>query len=97
MTDKAVCGCGKPVRYATAPGKEDEGSCNKHGRCATYEELKEALRTSGMQLSLYRDAVNKIDDYFEYAMESKRDQQKVHHILENLTDSIEKHVNIQLH
>ena len=96
MIDTEACGCGKPVRYAM-PGKENEGSCNKHGRCATYKELGEALRASNMQLSLYRDAINQLDDYFEYAMKSKEDQKKVHQILGNLTDSLKKHVSIRHH
>lgn len=37
------------------------------------------------QLSAYQKAVNRIDDYFEYAMESKHDQEKVHQILNDLT------------
>ncbi len=50
-----------------------------------------------MQLSLYRDAVNQLDDYFEYTMKSKEDQKKVHQILGNLTDSLKKHVSIRHH
>jgi len=81
------CGCGRPVKYAT-PGKEDEGSCNKHGRCSTYEELGEAVMESTRCLRAYQKAMNEIDDYFEYSMESKKDQKKVHQILSNLTDTI---------
>lgn len=40
------------------------------------------------QLSAYQKAVNQIDDYFEYAMESKRDQSRVHQILGDLTEKL---------
>lgn len=82
-----LCGCGMPVRYSM-PGKEDQGSCNKRLRCPTYGELQEALRQANRRLAAYQKAVNQIDDYFEYAMELKQDQKKVHQILGNLTDAI---------
>jgi hypothetical protein len=37
------------------------------------------------QLDAYKDAVNRIDDWFEYANESATDREKVHEILDNLT------------
>lgn len=40
------------------------------------------------ELALYREAINKIDDYFEYSMESKRDQHKVRSILAELTEGL---------
>jgi hypothetical protein len=39
-------------------------------------------------LALYQHAVNQIDDYFEYSMESKKDQKRVHQVLVNLTDAL---------
>lgn len=41
-------------------------------------------------LSHYRKAINEIDDYFEYSMESKKDQKKVRKILAKLTDNMRK-------
>ncbi len=41
-----------------------------------------------MMLTAYRKAINEIDDYFEYARESAKDQKKVYQILGNLTDSL---------
>lgn len=35
-------------------------------------------------LEAYQKAVNKIDDYFEYQCESKKDQARVHKILDEL-------------
>jgi hypothetical protein len=64
------------------------GSCNKHGRCPTYEELRLGMIKANSQLFSYQKAINEIDDYFEYAMESKQDQKKVHQILGNLTDKL---------
>lgn len=44
------------------------------------------------ELSLYRKAINQIDDYFEYINESKRDREFVHKILDKLfNDVIELH------
>lgn len=39
-------------------------------------------------LYCYRKAINKIDDYFEYSMESKKDQKKVRQILSDLTEEL---------
>ena len=39
-------------------------------------------------LELYQQAINKIDDYFEYSMESKKDQKKVQAILAELTKAL---------
>lgn len=44
-------------------------------------ELKDANRLNDEELSISRDTINLIDDYFEYANESKKDRQKVHDIL----------------
>ncbi len=83
------CGCGRPVRYSTQ-GNTDGGSCNKYGRCPTYEELRAALEIANRRLTLFQETVNKIDDYFEYGMESKKDQKKVFQLLGNLTGKLEK-------
>lgn len=32
-----LCGCGRPARYMSLNGDD---SCNKYGRCPTYEELE---------------------------------------------------------
>lgn len=82
-----LCGCGKPVRYMMG-GNFENGSCNKYMRCLTYDELQSTLNGANKLLSAYQVAVNKIDDYFEYANESLKDRKKVHQILGNLTDEI---------
>ena len=53
------------------------------------DELSESLRVANSRLSKYQKAINQIDDYFEYAMDSKTDQKKVHQILGNLTDALD--------
>ena len=84
-----LCGCGKPARYMTFKnGEIYEGSCNKYQRCLTRDELISTLATANARLNEYIKAVNEIDDYFEYAMESKKDQKQVHKILGNLTDRL---------
>ncbi len=43
MTDKELCGCGKPVRYIlglTGNTTLPIGSCNKYSRCLSYSELE---------------------------------------------------------
>jgi hypothetical protein len=37
------------------------------------------------QLAAYQEAVNKIDDWFEYANESKKDRDFIHKVLDKLT------------
>jgi len=39
-------------------------------------------------LQIYQRAINRIDDYFEYSMESKVDQARVREILKELSDSL---------
>jgi len=39
-------------------------------------------------LAAYQHAINRIDDYFEYRMESKVDQAKVREILSELTTAL---------
>ncbi len=39
-------------------------------------------------LTLYRKAINRIDDYFEYSMQSEKDQKRVHEILAKLSNEI---------
>lgn len=68
--------------------KREKSSCNKYMCCPTYDELQEDLRQANKHLAVYQETVNQIDDYFEYAMESKKDQKKVHQILGNLTDAL---------
>ena len=84
-----LCGCGKAGKYThfKADGSEVY-SCNKHQRCRTREELEEACLKASSNLLRYIDAINKIDDYFEYANESIKDRKKVYQILGNLTESL---------
>jgi hypothetical protein len=87
MIDKleSTCQCGKPVKY-TSPCRK--GSCNKYKRCPTYEELLEQNKLNERYLRAYRTFVNGVDDYFEYRNESEKDRQKVHQLLQNLTDRL---------
>ena len=39
---------------------------------------------------LYQNAINEIDDYFEYRNESKKDRKMVHSILEKLTRKLKE-------
>lgn len=82
-----TCGCGKPAEYVS-PANPNEGSCNKYNRCPTYEELKVFAARKQRVLNLYQQAIDVIDDYFEYRCESKKDQRKIHQILENLTEEL---------
>ena len=84
---KEICGCGKPVRYIDSKGIE---SCNKYGRCPTYEELNKSAQRIQRCLTIYQNAINKIDDYFEYSSESKVDQKKVYQIIGNMSDDLKK-------
>lgn len=40
------------------------------------------------RLECYQKAINKIDDYFEYANESKLDRERVHKILADLSANL---------
>ncbi|MDH3325881.1 MAG: hypothetical protein OEM38_04090 [Gammaproteobacteria bacterium] len=84
-----LCGCGRPERYAhfDADGNKIY-ACNKYKRCLTRDELESALRAATNKLAMYQKAVNDVDDYFEYANESKKDQKQVHKILGNLADAL---------
>lgn len=42
------------------------------------------------RLVAYMKAVNKIDDYFEYRCESKKDQQEVHKVLKELLGELQE-------
>lgn len=84
-----LCGCGRQGRYTHFDKDGNEVmACNKYKRCLTRDELEQALVLTNKRLVSYVHAVNQIDDYFEYQMESKKDQKNVHHILGNLTDSL---------
>jgi hypothetical protein len=39
-------------------------------------------------LKAYIESINEIDDYFEYANESKRDREFVHSVLNKLTNKL---------
>jgi hypothetical protein len=41
------------------------------------------------ELALYRQAINKIEDYFEYAYDSERDCTRVMDIVGDLSDELE--------
>lgn len=40
----SVCGCGRPAKYTSFIDNKFVGSCNKYGRCPTYEELEYKLK-----------------------------------------------------
>lgn len=90
MTEDTKCGCGKEGRYIHMRDGVETYSCNKYLRCLTYEELLVSNINSDRYVWAYRNFVNAIDDYFEYRCESKKDQKKVHQLLQNLTESLEK-------
>jgi hypothetical protein len=46
-------------------------------------------------LEEYKKAINIIDDFFEYANESKKDREFIHEVLDNLTDKLTKIYNTQ--
>lgn len=83
-----LCGCGLPAKYYRISTITEEASCNKYYTCPTYKELTETNRQTQARLNMYQVAVNKIDDYFEYQGESKKDQKKVHQLLGNLCDAL---------
>jgi len=83
------CGCGNDARYVKiGESGIEEQSCNRYGRCPTYEEIRTSLEVSSKRLGVFKKAVDMIDDYFEYSNESKKDQKKVFQILGNLTDAL---------
>lgn len=57
---------------------------------ATRELLKinKENKKLSTQISYYQQAINEIDDWFEYANESKSDREKVHSILDALCHSL---------
>lgn len=83
-----LCGCGRGVRYSHMQDGEMVMSCNKRVVCPTYDQLRERMQKAETRQLQYQKAINQIDDYFEYANESKQDQKKVHQILGNLTDAL---------
>lgn len=50
--------------------------------------ISKKLEVTRKRLAFYILAVNQIDDYFEYRMESKKDQEAVREILAELTKNI---------
>ena len=57
-------------------------------RWLDYAEHICDLHNASLLLPHYQKAINEIDDYFEYRMESKKDQAKVHRILAALTEQL---------
>lgn len=90
MLENKKCPCGKEGRYIKIIDGEDLFSCNKYQRCPTYEELENSLDKQNKRVLAYQKFTNAIDDYFEYRCESKKDQRKVHQLLQNLTELLEK-------
>lgn len=41
-------------------------------------------------LDAYRDTINRIDDFFEYRNESKKDRKFIHEQLDKLSEKMEK-------
>lgn len=46
--------------------------------------------TENSILKIYTEAINKIDDYFEYRSESVKDRDFVYRVLSDLTEELEK-------
>ena len=55
-----------------------------------YSELKEETTTEKTVLQLYQEAVNKIDDYFEYRYKSKEDKEFVMNVLDGITKKLKE-------
>lgn len=53
-----------------------------------YDQLLKENRMNERYTWAYRNFVNEVDDYFEYRCESKKDQQKVYQLLQNLTERL---------
>lgn len=48
------------------------------------------LETAEQALEEYRNTINRIDDFFEYANESKKDRKFIHEQLDSLTKRLQK-------
>ena len=59
-----------------------------HGDYVTYADYQSKLEAKTSMLKAYQRAVNLIDDYFEYGMESETDQKFVHDVLKELTATL---------
>lgn len=51
---------------------------------------KRQLYVCGKRVEIYREAINEIDDYFEYANDSEVDKKVVRKILSDLTEKLVK-------
>jgi len=89
--------CGKPI-------KENLGKkrilCSD--KCYEIMEKKYVSYVMGKEyageepnspLNAYMEAINEIDDFFEYANESRTDRKRVHEILGRLTEKLVKIYN----
>jgi len=63
-TTKETCGCGKPIRYII-PGTDASltGSCNKYGRCPTYEELLTKNKEQQEKLTQAKKEIQELLNY----------------------------------
>ncbi len=57
-------------------------------QAARIAELEKRNFSQGLRLAAYQLAINSIDDWFEYANESKADREKIHKILAHLTQDL---------
>jgi len=57
MFEQDKCGCGRDVRYSTSDGK---GSCNKYGRCLSWEEQAKLIRELQHKVGVYENSLEKI-------------------------------------
>ena len=68
----SLCGCGLRAKYfKIVDGGIEEESCNKYGRCPTYDELKASLNVAERKVSYYELTLKKIKkrehgDSFQY-------------------------------
>ena len=62
IAPETVCGCGRLVRYIVPGGNQEENSCNKYGRCLSWDELQERnkrlLRLAGESLEYYDNLIS---------------------------------------
>ncbi len=55
-----------------------------HTLSKTVEKVFARSQKDTQALEEYRNTINKIDDFFEYANESTKDRQKIHELLDKL-------------
>lgn len=65
-TDHDICGCGRKTRYVIMIDGKKEYSCNKYGRCPSYEDLSNKITELTYALKKYRKAMELTRQYVGY-------------------------------